>query len=722
MSTQIVLSESPTAAESRAAELLAEHLGHLLEVDLPVVTADAPPRDDEILVGHSRRTRHLNIDVDLAVLGKDGFVLRTVGGRLVLVGGSGKGVIYAATTFLEDYLGFRFYAPGALVAPDADTLELPDGLDVVQVPPIEFREDYYRGAQDPAFGEWHKLNRHVEEWGPWVHTFAGLVPPDEHFETHPEWYAEVDGRRISNGQLCLTNEAMYDVLVANLQQWIEAEPEKQYWSVSQNDTQGFCTCDRCAAIDAEQEAHSGSLITFINRVAAEFPEQTISTLAYQYSRKAPRELRPADNVLVVLAPIELNRSRPVATDPSAAAFRAELEDWARITDRLLIWDYVIQFSNLVSPFPNLRVLQPNLRYFVDNSAVAHFQQGNREVGGEWAELRAYLIAKLLWNPDADVDVLIDDFLAGYYGAAAPHLRAYIDTQHDALAASGAGLSIFGNPIGASNTYLTAELMTTYDEQFDAAEAAVVGDEIFLQRVRWARQPLVFARLEQAKTRASGDDGLFERDADGAWQARGEILTRLDEFVSIADEQGVTRVHEWHTSPVEYGQRYRAVLQRVPVDHLAVGRPLSLTPAFSPKYPADGATTLVDGLHGPIDHSFAWLGWEGEDLEAVVDLGAQTSVHRVSVDFLQSVGSWIWLPLRLDVDLSIDGDVWEPAGVVQATADEHQEPVFTETYAVEFAPRATRYVRVRAASRRICPDWHIGVGGPAWIFADELVVE
>ena len=184
-----------------------------------------------------------------------------------------------------------------------------------------------------------------------------------------------------------------------------------------------------------------------------------------------RGVHPADNVLVVLAPIELNRSRPVATDPSAAAFRAELEDWARITDRLLIWDYVIQFSNLVSPFPNLRVLQPNLRYFVDNSAVAHFQQGNREVGGEWAELRAYLIAKLLWNPDADVDVLIDDFLAGYYGAAAPHLRAYIDTQHDALAASGAGLSIFGNPIGASNTYLTAELMTTYAEQFDAAEAA-----------------------------------------------------------------------------------------------------------------------------------------------------------------------------------------------------------------------------------------------------------
>ena len=160
-----------------------------------------------------------------------------------------------------------------------------------------------------------------------------------------------------------------------------------------------------------------------------------------------------DNVLIVLAPIELNRSRPVVDDPSAAAFRTELEDWARMTDRLLIWDYVIQFANLVSPFPNLRVLQPNLRYFVDQHAIAHFQQGNREVGGEWAELRTWMIAQLLWNPNEDTDELIDEFLTGYYGAAAPHLRAYIDSQHDALEASGAGLGIFGNPISASKTYL-----------------------------------------------------------------------------------------------------------------------------------------------------------------------------------------------------------------------------------------------------------------------------
>lgn len=724
MPSQIVVSPRPTAAERRAADLLSEHIGTVLGAPVPIVTDVAASVPGEIIVGWNSHAQALGLHVDLPALGADGFVLRTMDARLLLAGGTGsddKGAIYAATTFLEQHLGFRFYAPDVLVAPAAMQVEIPDGLDVVQVPAIEYREDFYRGAWDPAFGEWHKLDRHGKEWGMWVHTFATLVSPDDYFDEHPEWFAEVEGRRVPQGQLCLTHEGMYQTLVTNLRARIEAEPEKHYWSVSQNDTYGFCTCDRCAAIDAEQDAHSGSLIHFINRVAAEFPDKTISTLAYQYSRKAPENLRPADNVLVVLAPIELNRSRPVATDPSAAGFRTELEDWARVTDRLLIWDYVIQFSNLVSPFPNLRVLQPNLQYFVANSAVAHFQQGNREIGGEWAELRAYVIAKLLWNPDIDVDATINDFLSGYYGAAAPHLRAYIDTQHDALAASGAALGIFGNPVGASRSYLTPELMATYEAQFDQAEVAVAGNTEHLQRLRWARQPLRFARLEQAKAGATGADGVFERSPSDNWQPKPEILARIDEFVAIAQEQGVTRVHEWHTPPAEYGARYRQMLQRVPTDHLAVGHtPIFATP-FSDRYPAEGAATIVDGLHSPMDHTFGWIGWNGEDLQATIDLGTPQPVRRVAAGFMQSTNSWIWLPLSVQVELSDDGVNWQPAGSTGGVADEHESSA-VETFAVEFPVRTTRYVRVKAINRRTCPDWHIGAAGKAWIFTDEIVVE
>jgi hypothetical protein len=80
-----------------------------------------------------------------------------------------------------------------------------------------------------------------------------------------------------------------------------------------------------------------------------------------------------------------------------------------ISKDIIVWDYVIQFNNLISPFPNLHVLKPNIQFFASHGVNAMFEQGNREVGGEFAELRAYLLSKLLWNPEANVDTLTERF-------------------------------------------------------------------------------------------------------------------------------------------------------------------------------------------------------------------------------------------------------------------------------------------------------------------------
>ena len=89
-------------------------------------------------------------------------------------------------------------------------------------------------------------------------------------------------------------------------------PEADFWSVSQNDTYAPCECAACRALDEAEGGHSGSILAFVNRVAAEFPDQTLSTLAYQYSRSAPRALRPLPNVSIMLCSIECDRSRPIA--------------------------------------------------------------------------------------------------------------------------------------------------------------------------------------------------------------------------------------------------------------------------------------------------------------------------------------------------------------------------------------------------------------------------
>lgn len=717
---QIVVPADPSQVDEQAARVMQRYLDQMTGIELPIVAEGAPSRDAEIILGDTRTQRRLGVVEDRSVLGEDGFTIRTKGQRLVIVGGTGMGTLYGVYTFLEDYLGCRMYSPEVLSIPRVATISLPP-IDDTQVPAIEFREVYYRHALDPEYAAWHKLDHHAEEWGLWVHTFGGLVPPDRYFDAHPEYFSLVNGKRIPSGQLCLTNDDVFDILVESLRGLMADKPNARYWSVSQNDTFGYCECDQCRAIDEREGTPAGSLLAFVNRVAAEFPDKIISTLAYQYSRAAPRTIRPADNVNIVLCTIELNRSRPIASDPGSESYRRDMEDWARICQNILIWDYVIQFSNLVSPFPNLRVLQPNLQYFVENHSVAMFQQGNREVAGEMAELRAYIIAKLLWNPQADVEAIVDDFLAGYYGDAAPFLRAYIDRMHDVLEESGEGLNIFGNPHTPPRAYLSAELLGEYDALFDRAEAATAADPAVLSRVRYARLPLHYTRLEQAKTRAGGEGGLFVREAD-EWQPRPEILERLDHFVQLANEQGVTRVTEWHTTPDEYGERYRQILERTPLQHLATDRPITYPIPYSPKYRAAGDQTLVDGLRGPFDHSYNWLGWEGQDMEAVVDLEQVRTIRRISTSFLQSTGSWIFLPLRVEFSASPDSVQWEQVGAAENEVDDRKSGVFAETFSVELDAAEARYVKVRAVSAKTCPDWHIGAGGPSWVFADEIAVD
>ena len=263
----------------------------------------------------------------------------------------------------------------------------------------------------------------------------------------------------------------------------------------------------------------------------------------------------------MLCNIESERQVPIATNPNDN-FGEDLRAWGKLTRDIMIWDYVVQFRHLVSPFPNLRVLQPNIRFFVENGTNAHFQQGNREIGGEFYELRQYLISRLLWNPNCDINGEMDDFLKHYYHEAAPYIRQYIDLMHDELEASGEKLGIFMSPEDyCEKGFLRDELMARYETIFTQAMEAVSGQPEILQRVKVAYMPLTYALFNIAKKRGTADSRCFEQ-IDGKWRTRPEILTRLDEFVALCRETGVTRLSEWHTTPDEYDVQMHEFFQTI----------------------------------------------------------------------------------------------------------------------------------------------------------------
>ncbi|RYD69121.1 MAG: DUF4838 domain-containing protein, partial [Sphingobacteriales bacterium] len=230
----------------------------------------------------------------------------------------------------------------------------------------------------------------------------------------------------------------------------------------------------------------------------------------------------------------------------------------KFCNNLFIWEYTVQFTNYVSPFPNLSVLQPNLEFFRLNKVKGVFSQGSGETSGEFSALRGYLLAKLAWNTQADVKSLTEDFLTGYYGKAAPFIQQYIKLLDSALKASGQRLDIYGNPVSVHNTYLSPALLDQYGILFDQAENAVEDDTVSLNHVQTARLPVEFAVLQQSRFYGIEQHGAFLRSENGQWEGRPSIKNKLKFFVQTANTSGITEISEGGLSPDQYAKEWEQI--------------------------------------------------------------------------------------------------------------------------------------------------------------------
>lgn len=720
---RIIVPTHATADEDKAATVLQKYLLQISGAALPIVTANTAPVEYEVLLGQNDRLDELGYNIDFKSLNEDGFTIRTDSSRLIIAGGSEKGTLYGVYTFLEKFLGCRMYSSKVKIVPEQKNIVL-GTINDTEVPVITFRDTHYRDTWDSAYTEWHKLdhgpNGERPDWGMWVHTFNELLPPNIYYQEHPEYYAMVKGKRIPT-QPCLSNPTVLEIVIQNLRRKIAQDPNAKYWSVSQNDNRDYCTCDLCKKLDDQEGSPSGSIVNFVNKVADQFPDKMISTLAYEYGRHAPKTLKPRDNVNIMLCSIEAFRDKPIEQDTASASFVQDVKDWGKIAKDIIVWDYVIQFNHLVSPFPNLQVLQPNLQFFAQNGVTAMFEQGNREVGGEFAALRSYMISKLLWDPYANADSIMNDFLTGYYGDAAKPIRQYIDEMQLALQKGGKPLRIFGSPVEAEETYLSPALMNRYETLFDQAEAAVIKDTPVLERVRIARLPLMYAMMEQAKKNYVGENGVFIKK-DGKWQVRNKIRTMIDPFTDLCIREGVTQLKEWATTP----EAYRAAMYRIFAEgmkeHLAYGKKVTFISPDSSELKPGQATMLTDGFRGSHDYDNNWFIFPGKDLEVIIDLGEEKTVQRIGSGYYQ-LGFWLRLfPKNVEYFTSKDGKKFELAGNVQNTLPIDQYGGFQRDFITEFEPRTARYIKVKAHSIGNTPGWHPGAGRPANMLVDEIVVE
>ncbi len=453
----IALPADADACVLTAAEELRDYFEKISGAALPIVTENAlSSAQHAFLLGGCEAAKEM---AGNEPLGAEDFRIVSNGERLAIAGGGSRGTLYGVYTFLEEYLGVRWFTPTLEKVPATTTVIVDASIDRTVRPSFSVRRNDCAGT-NAAYRARTKMNVSfwwdMPEYGGaltyvlWDVTLDRLVP-DALFASHPEYFAMDENGARTTDHVCLSNPEVLQIAAENARSAIRECPrDSRFLHIGQKDNTNYCRCPACEALYAQYGAVSAPTIIFTNELARmlepEFPDFTFTFYAYNETDRPPvtGDLRCRHNVAPVLCGLhKACRSHPLTEcgavdgDESFLNLFGENEPqiaedfavWVTLADRTYIYDYTINFLYSAQFFSNLETMQSTMKYMHDIGITGYIYNCGDGHEAAFNELRNYLLRKLQWDVNCDVDYHKNDFLAAYYGEnAAPYIRQIIDIQ------------------------------------------------------------------------------------------------------------------------------------------------------------------------------------------------------------------------------------------------------------------------------------------------------
>lgn len=465
---KIVIGERAGDTINTAADELQTYIEKISGAKLEIVTDSQVDADEKtILVGETALEEKI-VDIDRTVIKADGFRLYADGTHLIIAGADERGTLYGAYTLLEEYFGVRWFTPTLERVPESKNLVIDAALDRTVEPSFAIRRNDCAGTNN-AHRARTKMNvsfwQEAKDYGGaltyvfWDASLPSLVP-DSLFAEHPEYFAlQPDGTR-STDHVCLSNPDVLEIAVASARQKMRDCPREtsDHVHIGQKDNQNYCHCETCEALYEKYGSITAPTLIFTNSFADalddEFPNFTFTFFAYLETERPPQDLslRCNDNVVPVLCGLHSAcRSHPLtecghvdvqnetfltAYGEQETTIAEDFKNWTKVADTTYIYDYTINFLNTAQFFSNLGTLQSTMQYMHDIGITGYVYNCGDGHYAAFNELRNYLLCKVQWDVNADVEYHMIDFLNAYYGEdAAPYIKEILDIQTAQIAAT-----------------------------------------------------------------------------------------------------------------------------------------------------------------------------------------------------------------------------------------------------------------------------------------------
>ena len=498
----------------------------------------------KIYVGWHPETIKALGEENLAKLGSEEFRIVSEGDRIIIVGGRPRGTMYGVFWFLDRVLGVHWLTLDCEHVPQLTEIPLAR-MNVTMKPAFGARvlQTEEHGTDTPEGRRWRAHNLLNSGFGgiytcdetygeelifsppSACHGMHKIIPRAKYFESHPEFWALQNGKRNCpakqngvSGDYCLTNQELIAVTANECREYLKKNPTARYISIQEGDfTAGYCDCDPCKKLVAECGGkESARWVYFANHVARilkdEFPKVQFLIFAYARSKEPPKNIKADPNVCVELCAWGNRRGLPYAHEKNknGQGLMAQLDEWKKIADHILLWDYTYSFGDTLLQSPDLLLNIDNLRSFSKSGVDGIFtENGIPQHIAFGMPYKAWLIPRAMWNPDecGDGEVLEFQFCSEYYGENSGSLMAeYLKLLRETNRRQGFVDFTAGGSIGKADFESVDTTLKAYALLNEAYAKA--SDDIHRDRIHAFMLPMQYQVLRNFK-RLSGTGQIRE---------------------------------------------------------------------------------------------------------------------------------------------------------------------------------------------------------------------
>lgn len=407
-----------------------------------------------------------NNGFDYSAISEDGFLLDTEGEHFIIRGEDDRGTLFGVYTFLEEYLGVRWFTPTLERVPENEDVVIDKDLHRVVEPSFAVRRNDTMGTNE-AHRARTKMNvsfhKNATKYGGtltyslWDATLITLVPKSL-FAEHPEYFAMDENGNRHTDHVCMTNPDVLELVVKNCRDIMtNATNGSKFIHIGQDDNINYCHCENCEALYEKYGAVSAPTLIFTNNLAdilgPEFPDYTFTFYAYNETDRPPTDtsLKCRPNVAPVLCGLHKacrshsllecgaqdgNETLMNLYGDNEPTIAEDFKVWTQIAERTYIYDYTINFLFSQQFFSNFEYMQETMKYMHDIGITGYIYNCGDGHSAAFNELRNYLLCKLQWDVNADVEYHMMDFMKEYYGEeAAPFIKEIMDLQTAAIKAT-----------------------------------------------------------------------------------------------------------------------------------------------------------------------------------------------------------------------------------------------------------------------------------------------